>query len=151
MGKEKYTAMLLAFLLCGFTGTWLCPLFGECDKASQTEDGCGFLDRWVYHYIWGPCEASPSEYCEQAADTWARRRAECDPSFSYEKEKSIFIDALAYGDCNTITKIRNSKSFIESCLPWIERISCEVLFNGPRLPACNNQLLVDDLEYGSEL
>ena len=81
----------------------------------------------------------PVFLCESAAQLVAKTELRCGSSRNLEEAAQSFKDKIAYGDCNTIKSIRDSKILEKECLPWLERAPCELILQGRILPACVNQ------------
>ena len=81
----------------------------------------------------------PVFLCESAAQIVAKTEKRCGSNRGLEEAEQSFKDKVAYGDCNTIKKIRDSKMLEKECLPWLERAPCELILQGKILPACINQ------------
>lgn len=84
----------------------------------------------------------PDKICETAIEKAAAAIVRCEPNINLEATKQSLLDEWALGSCKTIKKIRDLSSLVNDCLPWLEKVSCNVLQSGRKLPACENQLLM---------
>ena len=90
--------------------------------------------------------SDPEKICETAVEIAATAIVRCESNSSLEQTKQALMDEWALGSCKTIKKIRDIDSLVNDCLPWLEKVSCNVLLSGRKLPACENQLLMSTVE-----
>lgn len=80
----------------------------------------------------------PAVLCHRLADAVARMSVKCGSDQGYTKEYQDFINKVAYGDCKTITQVRDAKALTQICLTWFEDAHCDLVMAGQIPPVCLN-------------
>jgi hypothetical protein len=70
----------------------------------------------------GACAPSPEQACDDVADAFAKSVSRCGPT--YDAAKASFIVAAVQGDCANTVAIRDAKSLYDTCIPFLDRLTC---------------------------
>jgi hypothetical protein len=86
-----------------------------------------------------PQSVNPRDVCVDTANAVATAAQRCGELFADAFQD--FVNAAAGGDCKNVKNIRDVNALYQSCIPWIQKATCNDLKAGNLPDSCLGQLL----------
>lgn len=76
--------------------------------------------------------------CAATIEAYARASERC--GADYKTSYDALLSENAAGDCKNVRTIRDEPSLRETCIPFVESLTCKELADGKTDPSCSRQL-----------